>query len=171
MSTTTPTSEAIEAAAIPAGHPDDDPTIRAGVWAVMREQGFTDGEILDAETTTCPGAGCEFDYKSLRWDHDNEDGGSNHPKVDRLQEVYETVRVSLEAMEPIIQAQAKAALDAVEKVCAAWTARGEHDMEFSKTVPLEDVADALLTNGADMVEKARIIRAAISAATLQEETR
>lgn len=50
-----------------------------------------------------------------------------------------------------------AALRAVEAVCAAWTARGEHDMAYSKTIPDENIADVLLTDGADMVERARII--------------
>lgn len=126
----------------------------------LREEGYRDGEVLDAETTTCPGAGCEFDYNPLRWDCSNEDGDSNHPKLNHLQEVYEVVQVALEAMEPMIQAQANAEFSAVEKVCAAWTSRGGHDMEFSKPIPHENAAMSLLTNSADVVENARIIRTA-----------
>ena len=57
-----------------------------------------------------------------------------------------------------------AAVDAVESLAAAWSARGEHDMAYSKTIPDEGIAMALLTNGADMVENARHIRNAIDAA-------
>jgi hypothetical protein len=54
-----------------------------------------------------------------------------------------------------------AALRAVEAVCDAWTARGEHDMAYSKTIPDENIADVLLTDGAEKIESARIIRDAI----------
>jgi len=57
-----------------------------------------------------------------------------------------------------------AAVDAVESLAEQWHARGEHDMAYSKTIPDEDIAMALLTNGADMVENSRHIRNAIAAA-------
>ncbi|MCU6481960.1 hypothetical protein [Arthrobacter sp. A2-55] len=43
----------------------------------------------------------------------------------------------------------------------AWEARGEHDMEFSRSLP-EDVAEAIHDGGADMVNKARLIRMAVA---------
>jgi hypothetical protein len=54
-----------------------------------------------------------------------------------------------------------AAVEAALALAEAWTARGEHDMAYSKTVPDEYIAMELLTNGADMVENARHIRNAI----------
>lgn len=60
--------------------------------------------------------------------------------------------------------KAHEALARVEELASAWTARGEHDMAFSKTVPDEDIAMVLLTEGASMVENARHIRAAVAAA-------
>lgn len=52
-------------------------------------------------------------------------------------------------------------LDAVESLAIGWTLRGESDMAFSKTLPDPDIADAILTNGAQMVENARHIRTAL----------
>jgi|GEM_PF-4823550 len=43
----------------------------------------------------------------------------------------------------------------------AWEARGEHDMKFSKSLP-EEVALALHDGGADMVNKARLVRLAVA---------
>lgn len=57
-----------------------------------------------------------------------------------------------------------AAIEAVEDLAKVWNAKGEHDMVYSKTIPDEDIAMELLTHGADMVEKARILRAAVVAA-------
>ncbi len=62
---------------------------------------------------------------------------------------------------PQDRAHLVAAVDAVLALAEQWHARGEHDMAYSKTIPDEDIAMALLTNGADMVENARHIRAAI----------
>jgi len=56
------------------------------------------------------------------------------------------------------------ALDAVDKLAEQWHARGEHDMAFSKTIQDEDIAMELLTHGAGMVENARHIRNAVTAA-------
>jgi hypothetical protein len=56
-----------------------------------------------------------------------------------------------------------AALERVRELAHAWESRGEHDMKFSKTIPDEDFAIALLTDGAQMVENARLIIAAITA--------
>jgi hypothetical protein len=56
------------------------------------------------------------------------------------------------------------ALEAVEDLAKVWNAKGEHDMVYSKTIPDEDIAMELLTHGADMVEKARILRTAVAAA-------
>ena len=60
--------------------------------------------------------------------------------------------------------KAHEALARVEALAEQWTKRGEHDMAFSKTVPDEDIAMVLLTDGASMVENARHIRAAVAAA-------
>jgi len=54
-----------------------------------------------------------------------------------------------------------AVVERVEALASAWEARGEHDMKFSKTIPDEDIAMHLLTEGASMVENARHIRNAI----------
>jgi len=56
------------------------------------------------------------------------------------------------------------ALEAVEALAQQWHARGEHDMAFSKTIQDEDIAMELLTHGAGMVENARHIRNAVTAA-------
>jgi hypothetical protein len=56
------------------------------------------------------------------------------------------------------------AVNAVLSLAKDWDARGEHDMAYSKTIPDEDIAMELLTNGADMVENARHIRNAINEA-------
>jgi hypothetical protein len=55
----------------------------------------------------------------------------------------------------------QAALERVEALAALWEARGESDMAYSKTIPDEDIAMALLTSGAGMVENARHIRIAL----------
>lgn len=54
-----------------------------------------------------------------------------------------------------------AALEAVEALAKAWESRGEHDMKFSKSIQDEDIAMALLTEGASKVENARHIRNAL----------
>lgn len=54
------------------------------------------------------------------------------------------------------------ALTVVDSIAFGWQARGEHDMEFSKSIQDENIAEALHTDGADMVEKARRIQYAIS---------
>lgn len=57
-----------------------------------------------------------------------------------------------------------AALEALARVTALaadWEDKGEYDIAYSKTVPDEDIAMALLTHGADMVENARLIRIAM----------
>jgi hypothetical protein len=56
------------------------------------------------------------------------------------------------------------ALDAVVALAQQWHARGEHDMAFSKTIADEDIAMELLTHGAGVVENARHIRNAVTAA-------
>ncbi len=61
-----------------------------------------------------------------------------------------------------------AALDAVTALAEAWHSRGESDMTFSKTIPDEYIAMEILTNGAQMVENARHIRAAITTALGEE---
>jgi hypothetical protein len=66
------------------------------------------------------------------------------------------------------RARLLSALDAVEALAQQWHARGEHDMAFSKVIDNEDVAMALLTNGADMVENARHIRTAVTAALREQ---
>ena len=53
------------------------------------------------------------------------------------------------------------ALTRIEALAEQWTKRGEHDMAFSKTIPDEDIAMVLLTEGASMVENARHIRNAL----------
>lgn len=62
------------------------------------------------------------------------------------------------------RAKLLAAVEAVEDLARVWTAKGEHDMAYSKTIPDGDIAMELLTHGADMVEKARHIRNALTAA-------
>ena len=66
----------------------------------------------------------------------------------------ETARAALEAAAPHLLAP-------VLKLAEQWEARGESDMAFSKTVQDEDIAIALLTDGATMVENARHIRNAV----------
>jgi len=56
-----------------------------------------------------------------------------------------------------------AALERVESLAKAWESRGEHDMKFSKSIPNEDIAMAILTEGASKVENARHIRNALEA--------
>lgn len=63
---------------------------------------------------------------------------------------------------PNVQHEAVEALNRVQELADLWTKRGEHDMAFSKTVPDEDIAMVLLTEGATMVENARHIRNAIA---------
>jgi len=52
----------------------------------------------------------------------------------------------------------------VEALAEMWHKRGESDMAYSKTIPDEDIAMAILTDGAARVENARHIRNAIRAA-------
>jgi hypothetical protein len=54
------------------------------------------------------------------------------------------------------------ALERVAALAAAWEARGEHDMAYSKTIPDEDIAMTVYLEGVAMVEDARLIRAAIT---------
>lgn len=53
------------------------------------------------------------------------------------------------------------ALERVERLAIGWHLRGESDMAFSKTLPDEDIAVAILTDGAAKVENARHIRNAL----------
>lgn len=53
------------------------------------------------------------------------------------------------------------ALERVERLATGWHLRGESDMAFSKTLPDEDIAMAILTDGAAQVENARHIRNAL----------
>lgn len=53
------------------------------------------------------------------------------------------------------------ALEVIDGMAAQWKARGEHDMNFSTSIHDENIAEALHTDGADMVEKARRIQHAI----------
>lgn len=53
------------------------------------------------------------------------------------------------------------ALERVERLAIGWHLRGESDMAFSKTLPDEDIAMAILTDGAAKVENARHIRNAL----------
>lgn len=57
-----------------------------------------------------------------------------------------------------------AALERVEQLAALWHSRGEHDMVYSKTIPDEDIAMAILTDGAQRVDNARHIRNALGEA-------
>jgi len=57
----------------------------------------------------------------------------------------------------------QAAIEAVTKLADGWHSRGEHDMKFSKTIPDEDIALAILADGAQKVENARMIREALEA--------
>lgn len=68
------------------------------------------------------------------------------------------------ASAPVTVARLLAAVEAVEDLARVWTAKGEHDMAYSKTIPDEDIAMELLTHGAEMVENARILRTAVIAA-------
>ena len=61
----------------------------------------------------------------------------------------------------VLARKQQAAIDAVRALADAWEARGEHDMKFSKSIPDEDIAIEILTNGAGMVENARHIRNAL----------
>ena len=54
-----------------------------------------------------------------------------------------------------------ARLDAVEALAAIWEASGESDMAASRTAGDEHIAMVLLTEGAAMVENARLIRNAL----------
>jgi hypothetical protein len=98
---------------------------------------------LDDDLTQCSGTGVgghacnnwgKADGHALYWCH--------HHKGQAADAIYTT-------------------LERVEALAASWEARGESDMAYSKTIPDDDVAMALLTSGADMVENARHIRAAL----------
>lgn len=56
------------------------------------------------------------------------------------------------------------ALTVVDSMAFAWQARGEHDMEFSKSIQDENIAESLHTDGADAVERARRIQYAVNRA-------
>ena len=58
----------------------------------------------------------------------------------------------------------RAQVDRVRALADGWSARGEHQMAYSKTpaVP-EEIADALLDSGSEFVERARLIRCALGA--------
>jgi len=63
----------------------------------------------------------------------------------------------------VLARKQQAAIDAVKALADGWHARGEHDMKFSKTIPDEDIAMAILTDGAQKVENARMIREVLEA--------
>lgn len=48
----------------------------------------------------------------------------------------------------------------VEALAESWHSRGEHDMKVSNDFP-EDVQEVIYNNGADLVEKARLVRNAL----------
>lgn len=75
--------------------------------------------------------------------------------------VYEEADAAFIAAAPSTVARLLGIVERVEALASAWEARGEHDMKFSKTIPDEDIAMAILTEGASMVENARHIRNAI----------
>ena len=56
-----------------------------------------------------------------------------------------------------------AAVRAVLELADAWTARGEHLVAYSKTIP-EEVGTPLLEAGAEFVERARILRHTLTTA-------
>lgn len=53
------------------------------------------------------------------------------------------------------------AIERVTTLANRWEDRGEHDMDYSKTIQDEDISMHLLTEGASMVENARHIRNAL----------
>lgn len=61
----------------------------------------------------------------------------------------------------ILEAAAPHMLAGVTALADAWEARGEHDMKVSKTIKDEDIAIAILTDGATKVENARHLRNAL----------
>lgn len=94
--------------AIPPGHPDSDPILRAACWAVMRERGYSDETILATESLTHKAAGCEWEMNTYSWLCDDENGDSAHPVMDELDELDSTIHAALESVQPLIAAQAKA---------------------------------------------------------------
>lgn len=122
----------------------------------------------------CPAAGCaetttatdEDAIRSLRaWvsDHASEaiDRQALKREIDRRITALATARTR-----PTREQQQVAA---VEALAAAWEARGEHDMAYSKTLP-DDIAQAIYEAGAEMVERARHIRVALAKPTSDEHT-
>lgn len=59
--------------------------------------------------------------------------------------------------------QLRRQVEAVRALAEAWHHRGEHDMEFSKTLP-EDVRDVIYEGGAEWVEFARKLSVALDGA-------
>ena len=57
---------------------------------------------------------------------------------------------------------AEAAIARVRELARAWAQRGEHTMKYAATIP-EDVRETIHDNGADMLDSARKIVAALDA--------
>lgn len=57
----------------------------------------------------------------------------------------------------------EARIGRVEALAADWESRGEYDMAYSKTMTDEEAAIQILANGAQLVDDARLIRAALTA--------
>jgi hypothetical protein len=75
---------------------------------------------------------------------------------------HEIVREDIPTLLELARKQ-QAALDAVRELASQWDARGAHDMLVSKTIPDDDIAAAVYTDGAQKVENARKIRNALEA--------
>lgn len=56
--------------------------------------------------------------------------------------------------------QAQAQVARVREVADAWKSRGEHDMEYSKTIP-QEVGEAICEGGAELVNSANLIYRAV----------
>ena len=60
--------------------------------------------------------------------------------------------------------QAEQAVQRVRELAEAWKSRGEHDMEYSKTIP-PDIGEIINEGGAEMVHKANLIYRALDGDT------
>lgn len=100
-----------------------------------------------------------------------------NPALDQIRKNLETAKAAavtiqgdaqdtayVRALETVAEDSARLlrALGVIDGMAAQWQARGEHDMNFSKSIQDENIADSLHTDGADMVEKARRIQYAIT---------
>lgn len=80
---------------LPPGRPSDDMLWRLATWKVMRHMGYTDDEIVRAESQDQhKESGCDFDGQN--WTCEDENGKSLHPVADELDSVAQILEVGLD---------------------------------------------------------------------------